>query len=379
MLMLKTNLEIKVVFLPIIIVLGVFLMDSSAFADIRWGLDGGVVTGYDDNVTYVNSNKISDMITRTSLDAGITQESSTDTFDLKTGVTENIYTNHSSLDNLAENLNANYKVDVNPFEHIKALDTFTHSVDPGSLAIAFGRINGNYETYYNNLDLESQTDITEQWSGTFKYVQTNYNYTIPSLSDTALYNPELSTKYDFSSQSQGMLNYDYRRRTFSPGKSADAHTPSAGWRQYLDPTWYVDLLAGADFIKGFGQSLIEPRYAAGLTHDVGQNTRLSLTYNKQYETDQYTQDINNDWYATLNGYHEFTSRLSGDISFFTGQGRYVTSRISDKYIGTNVAFKYAVTDHIDVTLMYTFQDSISNSSIRANTQNTVFAGLTYKY
>jgi len=354
-------------------------LSGVAFAGIKWGFDGGVVTGYDDNITYVNTNRISDMVTRTSLDGGLTQESDNELFDFKTGLTENIYTNHPSLDNLAENLNTDYKLDVTPFEHLTALDTFTHSIDPSNLGSAFGRINGNYGTYYNNLDMESLTDFTEQWSGTFKYLQTNYSYTAQDLSNTVLYNPEISTKYDFSSISEGTLNYDYRRRSFSPGKSSNANTPSAGWRQYLDPKWYVDLLTGVDFIEGFGEKTIEPRYAAGLTHNVDQNTQLTLKYDKQYESDQYTQNILNDWHLSLNAYHEFTARFSGDISVFTGQGKYLISDITENYIGTNISASYAISSHTDITATYSYQDSASNSSIRTNTQNTIFLGLKFKY
>jgi len=368
----------KTLTLAVVAFLGVTLMGGIAFADIKCNWDGGVVTGYDDNVTYAHDDRISDMITKTSLGGGLTQQGPNDTFDLNTLLTENIYTEHSQYDNLAESLNSDYKVDLGPYEHLNATEVYTHSVDP-SLANGFGRINGVYGTYYNNLDLESKTDITEQWSTTVKYIQTNYLYSLSSLSNTTLYNPELSTEYDFSSQSQATLNYDYRLRSFDPGKSAEANTPSAGWRQYLTPQWYVDLLAGADFINGFGEDRVEPRYAAGLTHDLDQNTQLTLKYDKQFETDQYTQNITNDWHLTLNGFHEFTARISGDIALFTGQGKYLISEITEKYIGTSISAKYQMNEHWDLVATYTFEDGASNSANRSNTQDTVYMGVEFKY
>jgi len=369
----------KFIFLAFLTVAASCLWGKLAFADIKWNLDAGVTTGYDDNVTYVNTNRISDMVTRTSVDGGLTQTGKNDVFDFTTGLRENIYTNHSSLDNLAENLGADYTGDLNPYEHLKASDTFSHSVDPSSLQNAFGRINGNYGTYYNNLDLESVRDITEQWKGMFKYIQTNYEFTTQALSNSAGYNPGISTEYDFNSSSQATVSYDYRRRTFSPGGSSDANTPTVGWRQYLNAQWYVDLLEGADFIKGFNDSLIEPRYGAGLTHDVDKNTQLTIRYDKQYEVDAFTQDISNDWHLVLNGFHQFTTRLDGDVAFFTGQGKYFNSGISYKFIGTNVSAKYSLNDHVDLSLTYGIEDSISNSAIRNSYHNSVFAGAKYKF
>jgi hypothetical protein len=368
----------KIIILAIFTIITLSLMNNMAFANVKWNLGGGVATGYDDNITNVNTNQISDMITRTSLGGGLTQEGRNDQFDLKGVLTENIYTNHSSFDNLEENLSADYKGDLNAYEHLKAKDIFTHTDGPSSLENAFGRINGHYGTYYNNLDLESATDITEQWSTTFKYLQTNYLFSSSSLSNSAGYNPEISAKYEFSSKAQVTANYDYRLRTFSPGGSADANTPSVGWRQYLNPLWYTDFLLGVDFINGFGQSLTKPRYAVGLTHDVDQTTNLKLTFNKQYETDPFTQDISNNWHVVLNGNHQFNHRFSGDIAFFLGQGKYVISGISYKFIGTDLTLKYAMNNHLDFVLTYELENSVSNSSIRASTHNTVFAGLTFK-
>ncbi len=355
------------------------LVETCAFADVKWDLGGEVATGYDDNISYVNTNRISDMVTHTSLGSGLTQQGKNDQFDIKAGLIENIYTNHSSYDNLQEDLNADYTGDLNPYEHLKASDIFTHSVDPSSLQNAFGRINGSYGTYYNNLDLESATNITEHWTATLKYMQTNYIFSTQSLSDSAGYNPEISAEYDFSSQSQAKVSYDYRRRDFSPGGSSDANTPTVGWRQYLNTQWYMDVLGGVDFIRGFNEDLIKPRYGAGLTHDLDQNTRLTLKYDKQYETDPYTQDISNDWHLGLNGFHQFNSRINGDVAVFTGQGKYVVSRISNKFIGTNVTLTYAINDHIDFSLTYGLVDSISSSDLRANKHNTVFAGIKYKF
>jgi hypothetical protein len=370
---------IKLIILVIFTTMAFSLMGNIAFADIKWGLDGGVSTGYDDNVTYANTNRISSMVTHTSIDGGFTQEGKNEQFEIKAGLTENIYTSHSSLNNLAENLSAGFTGDLNPYDHIKASEVFSHSVDPSSLENAFGRINGSYGTYYNKLDLGYSHDFTDQWSSFIHYKQTNFVFTPQSLSDSAGYNPGISMKYVLSPMAQATLNYDYRRRTFSPGGNSDANSPTVGWRQYITTQWYVDLLGGADFIKGFGQNLVEPRYAVGLTHELDMNTKFSLRYEKQYETDPYTQDIDNDWRLVLNAFHQFTSRIDGNIDLFSGQGKFVITGISYKFIGTNVVIKYALNDHLDVSLTYGITDSISKSTVRNSIHNTVFLGITYKY
>src|SRR5579862_647548 len=98
----------------------IFIMQTSAFADIKWDLDGELSSGYNDNINYATTNPIGDMVTHATVDGGLTQEGKNETFDLKTALTENIYTDHSSLDNLAESLNADYKTDLTDFEHVQA-------------------------------------------------------------------------------------------------------------------------------------------------------------------------------------------------------------------------------------------------------------------
>jgi hypothetical protein len=375
------TLNLEIMRFRVLILLGVanLFMAGRAFADVKWDLDGGVTTGYDSNITYVNNNPIGDMVTHASLNTGLTQQGKNDVCDLKAGILENIYSNHSTLDNLEENVRGNYVGDLSAYDHIKAGEVFTHSVGSSNLENVFGRINGNYSTYYNKSGLAYTHDFTDQLTSTLKYAQTNYIFSTQSLSDSAGYNPGVSAKYAFSSASQAMVNYDYSRRTFSPGGSSSANTPTIGWRQYLTTQWYVDLLAGVDFITGFGESIIKPRYGVGLTHDVDQNTQLTVQYAKQYETDPFTQDIDNDWHLALNAVHQFTNRIKGDIGLFTGQGKFVISGTSYQFIGTNVSLKYTLNDHIDFTVTYGLQDSISKSAIRNSLHNTVFAGITYKF
>ena len=75
----------------------IFSWDEISFAEFHWDLDSGLSTGYDDNITFVQTNKISDTVSHVFLDGGFTQQGKTHLITLKTKLTENIFAQHPSF------------------------------------------------------------------------------------------------------------------------------------------------------------------------------------------------------------------------------------------------------------------------------------------
>ena len=351
-----------------------------SWANFKWDLGGTVTTSYDDNVTYVKTDRISDVITRASLGGGFTQEGKTYMVDFRGILTENVFARHSSFDNFSQNLSLDARKDLTDYDHLSAKETFRHTEEPYSFEDAFGRTNGRYGSYSNRLNLEYSHEITRQWTAKLKYLQRNDNFTRQGLSDSAGYAPGIETDYVIDSMTRAMLGYDYTRSFFDPGKDASDHTIFCGLRRYLTNQWYVDLKSGIDFINAFDdRNFTKPRYEVGLTHELDQNTQLNVKYVDQYAIGSFSADVFKSWRWVISGVKQLTARLKANIDAFYGKGEYLTNDISDKLSGADLGVQYALSERTSLKVSYLYERTDSNVDSREYTRNMILFGFMFAF
>jgi hypothetical protein len=347
-----------------------------SFADIRWNWEGEVAEIYDDNVTFSKTDKISDEITKLSLMGGFTQESKTSRVELNARLTGNIFAEHPTFNYLSQDITLDAVKELSPYDQISAHEKFNHSEDPVSFENAFGRTNGRYSLYSNNLALEYARQMSQKLTTRLRYTQINNIFTRESLNDSMGFSPELITEYTIDSATITSLGYKYTYWDFESGSDANIHTLYGGLRRFLTRQLYLDIKPGVNFINSFdGRNISKPRFEVGLTDDVDENTSLNLTYIKEYSVTPYFQEIFDNWRLIASAAKELNARLKLTLSAFYGKGRYIGSGISDRLSGANIGLEYALTKRTSVYCKYTYQRSNSNTDTHSYTRNMAMLGI----
>lgn len=351
-------------------------LQGIALADFKWELGSNVSETYDDNITYAHTDRLSDEISKLSLNGGFILQNKNSQAELKTTLTENIYGHHSNLDNLQESLLLNAGYDLSPYDSFKLNESFDHSQEPTTIVDTFGRTSGRYDAYNNRVDLEYDRVINEQWKGSFKYSELDYETSGQHVS-TNEHNPGLGLEYDLDSANQFMFNYDFQDWTHSSGKPTNINILSGGYRHYLTTQLYFDLKPGLSFIDAqSGNRTVKPRYEADLIDDVDQNTQFKIDYVSSYTPIIYSQDNFNNWQWTLSAAKQLTKRINGNVSAFFGKGRYAVSGKTNKLTGANLGVEYDFDEKNSIQLGYLIERNDSNAPNQAYTKNTV--NLQYK-
>lgn len=377
---LKRNWRVFITVLPLI-----FLMSTGGYASYMYnGLDitpnASVQESYDDNITDVKNNPISDSISQLLVGLGIKQEGKTESLSLDTKIEEDLYAQHSTFDNTSEYMNLNYKEDFSHYDQLKVTDVFSHAEQPTSFANAFGSTPGFYYTYQNTVNMAYHHDLSEQLGVNFRYSNEILDFVNNSSSNSTLNTVGTGLEYALDSATILKTDYDYNYRDFYPGPSATENEVSLGLKRYLTPQLYAELRSGADIINSFnGENYVKPLYKASLTNDIDETTQTGISFEKQYTTTGYSQDLFNAWRVSANYVKQLTSRLTATINVFYGNGDYITTPTKEKYTGAAIGVSYQLTKMTKVTLSYTFSQDDSTTQTNTYTKNVVFLGITKEF
>ncbi|MBF0571961.1 MAG: outer membrane beta-barrel protein [Candidatus Omnitrophica bacterium] len=341
---------------------------------------GSIKMAYDDNISYATTNRLSDFVTNLQTGLAILQQGEAHQLSLQTDVIEQIFVDHSNFDNTSEDLKFDYKQDFSEYDHLELKENLTHSYEPTSFEDAFGRSTGRYSTLNNQAGFSYTHNFTGQVSSEVHYVNTVNDYSQNGPVNSILHQAGTKVSYAWDTANIFNATYDYFRRIFAKAPSATINSLLTGARHYFTPQLFADLGAGPDFISSFnGKNYIKPHYMAALTDQVDANNRVSLTFEKQDTTDNYTEDLFNSWRTALNFYKQLSQRLSTFISVFYGQGRYNDLRVHENLTGVQTQLNYAITPKTSLAVGYTYSDSLSNSSNYGYQKNYVYFSVTIKF
>ena len=367
-----------------------FFMSTAGYAydfnGIQINPTASVHEAYDDNVTYVKNNPISDEITHLIGGVDVKQEGKTESFSLSTKIDQELFARNPSFDNTSEYANfmnftdLMFKQDVTDYDQVKVNDSFSHTEDPTSFQNAFGSISGRYSTYHNVFDLAYHHDLAKQIGLNFHYNNDLLAFTTNSINNSDLNAVGAGAEYDLDSLTILKTDYDYKYRDFYPGSSAAENELTAGVKRYVASHVYVDLTSGADIIASYnGQDTVQPLYRVSLINELDENTQTGISFQKEYDTTGYSQQLFNSWRVSANYAKDFTNRLKGACNLFYGEGDYIDSNTNDKYIGASVGAIYELTRHAKLNLNYTFSKDYSSSPNSGYTKDVVDLGIDYEF
>jgi len=349
--------------------------------NLNFDVTGSVTTAYDDNITYVDKNRLEDF--ETNLETGfiLMQQGEKHQINIKGDVTEQIFASHSNLDNTSEDLNLTLQEELTQHDRLALVDILTHSDSPLTFEDAFGRTTGRYSSLNNQNGISYTHDFTKRLSAEMHYGEATTDYSQKNLTNSSFQQVGGTINYTHDSADIFNATYDYIRRSFEHGFNATTNSIAGGIRRYLTRQFYTDLSAGWDIIYNSinGKENIEPHYKAAITDQVDENTNVSLNFEKSDTTNSYTQDLFNSWRTSLNLYRKFSLRLSGNANIFYGQGNYNNLNVSDQLVGMQSQLTYAINKKTNLQLGYQLTDSISNTSTNAFRKNYIYLSVTFLF
>ncbi len=334
---------------------------------------------FDDNISSASSNVKSDFITLLSLALEGIYETKVESLSIKGTVEQKIFAKENDFNTTSEFVNMKFKRELSQFDRLTMDNNFTHADESTSFADEFGRTSGRYDYYKNFCTLGYEHDFTEQLTGKLKYSNEFYDPTIKTVSDSVLNRPGLELAYAFNSQTIASVFYDYSNRAFNPGGTVSIHSTAAGLRQYLNNQIYVDLKAGADFIKTIDdQDTIRPNYSAALTNEINETTKAGISLSKSHTDSFSSSDLFDKWSVSLFLGKELVRRLYLNAAAFTGGGSFATGS-KEKFYGINLGLDFEISKDMKVNTGYTFIRRDSSVTGQDYDKNTVLLGLTINF
>lgn len=343
-------------------------------------LKGALTEVYDDNVTYVNTDEKDDFISTLSVGADAKYEGKTSALDISGNLSRQFFADNNNFDNNSESVSFTFLNEFSKFDRVSIKDSFSHVYEPRSFEDAFGRTGGRYSSYRNSLGLSYSRDITKQFGISARYSNKVDTYSKEDLADSYLNSAGLEAGYTLNSDTNFFASYDFSRRNFHPGTHSTTNTLALSLRQNITKQLYFDGKVGEDFITSYnGKEYAKPLFSASFTNDINQNTSANVTFTKQYSANSYSQDLFD--YRQVSGSlsRRLLERLGCSLSGFYGEGKYVSTVVTDKLSGLSAAFTYDISRDLKGSFFYSFSETKSTVESREYKKNTVSFGLTAQF
>ena len=300
---------------------------------------------YDDNVTYVKENKISDYITKPSVGAAMIYEGKTTSIMVDGNYYHEFYADNSGFDNNGGDVSAELNSELSKFDRISLRDSFSKTYEPRSFEDQFGFIGGRYSSTRNRVDFGYARDVSQHFGLSTRYSNEYNTYSRDDIAKSFLNSGGVEGSYIVSSDLTLFTAYDYSRRDFDEGPHAATNTWTGGFRKFLTKQMYIDASTGVDFVKSYsGKDYTKPFGVISLTDDINDRTNAILLFSKRYNTISYNEDIFDQWQVSASLNNEITQKLKGTVSAFYGRGEYVNSGQVDDLVGSSAALEYEIND-----------------------------------
>ena len=351
-----------------------------AHADVHVHPSVNVSETYDSNINQVHTDPTSDYITKLTFGLAATYEGKLDTMQLNGAVSRNIYASNSAFDNTDESLNLSLNHEFDRFDRMSASENFIHSQDPQTFEDAFGRKQGIYAYYRNDLSLAYTHDFTSQLSVTGTLANELYNDSRAGQPDSVQNTLTLDCSYALSSATSGLLEYSYNKRDYNPGAYISSNSVMAGLRQYLTKQVYIQGMAGEDFVRNYdGKSTTDPVYELSLVDTMTDAVTGTLTLTKSDSATSYSQDTFKNWRFSADLSRQFSERLRLGLNAFYGEGKYTLEGVKETLEGASIRLGYDILRDVTFNLSFSYTNQSSNFTSNQYSREVVTAGVNIKF
>lgn len=335
---------------------------------------------YDNNITQLQEDEISDFRTDLLLGMHVTREEKVRRLDLDATIARQTFFDNNDFDNTASALQLDYVEELTKYDRLTISENFNHSQEPTTLAENFGNINGRYSRYGNRFSLDYSHETSSRFVWHVKYANDYLNNSDKARTDSMMHSIGAGLEKALSSVNTLSADYVFRHKSFEPGASAYENEASANWRHYFTSQIYSDVQSGLNYVHDYeGKDKAYPLYRASVTQDLDEKTRIDASLEKAYSATSYAQDVFNSWRFSANVMRQFLSRVVGNGSLFYGEGKYAETGSETDFQGVSLGMGIEATKNTTVRLSYSYLQQHSSENTGTFDRKTVFLGLITKF
>lgn len=353
---------------------------ASFFEDIDIKPFASLSESYTDNVYLVNDDEIDDFLTSINLGIGLIQEGKTQSLNLVGTLTQELFAKETSLNNLSEDLRLDYKKEFTRYDRIQVTNHFRHADDTQNFETDFGRVNGRYSYFRNNVNIQYSKDLSQHFTLDSSYGNEIYYTSQEGESDSTLHTIGIMLEQILSSQTTFLYGYNLSSRIFDDGADTNTNSIIGGARQYFTSQLFAEAFAYLDIINDFdNRTKTKPQFIVSLTNDFSEDTSASLMFQQSTAANAYSADLFDSWQVALNLNHQLLERLRMGANAFIGEGEYDVSQINDKTLGVSFHFDYDLRENMIARFAYRLSGNNSNEDSRDYKQNKIECNLSLKF
>ncbi len=343
-------------------------------------LRGGVSEVYDDNITFVKTNRLSGFVTRPTIGAVAAYEGKGTVISAAGNYYHEFYADRPAFNNNGGDFTAAIDSELSKFDRITLSDTFTRTYEPRSFEDQFGRTSGRYSSTRNRVNFGYARDVSQHFGLSLRYSNEYNTYSRADIAESFLNTAGVEGAYVLRSDMSFIGAYDFTRRDFDSGADTYTNTLSGGLRKYFTKQLYFDGMGGVDLIKSYsGRSYTKMMAIVSLTDDINDRTRATLSFSKRYDTISYSQDLFDQWRVSAGLIHELFKKLKGVLSAFYGRGEYTGTGVVNKLMGSSVGLTYDINDIWKASAGYSFSREALTGAAGGYRKNTVTIGFTAEF
>lgn len=376
---------------------GFFLMGISANAYViefpsYYGLDlkfsGTVTESYSNNIAFANDNedKQEGFLTMLSLGLDVGYTGKKRSFELSGKMQRQLFLGEKGVKIPYENLTLSFQNSFSDYDKISVVDTFAHAWIPYTFEEEFGRFTGRLDQQTNAFTVNYTKDISKELSINTGYTNRLSWTKSSSLTDTTQNNLNFITTYYYSELTNYSLSYSYTDSESENGRGVSNHKVFAGIERYLTKYLYVNATAGINASTIGETRYINENYSISFGNElmIDDRTTGTIDYRRTVDVLKDRDDIFNNWRATLELKRDILEDVTGNVSFFYGQGEYLSSGDKDELLGASTLLDYIIWEGKKGQMMsgrlgYTYSQLDSNVNSRGYTRSSVDLGILARF
>ena len=342
-------------------------------------INGGVIETYDDNINFAHEDKQADFITGLGLSIGVKYKGRRRSLDLTGNINQRFHAKVRDTKSSSENLTLNFKNEFSERDRLSLKDTFSHTHTAASFEEEFLTIRGRRERFNNSFNLNYSRDISEHFTAIARY--TNGLNKITEVegdqSDSYANKAGLELDYLYSVATTFLVSYAFATTSYKNSGNNSTHTIATGMRKYLTRRLYLDGKVGIDFITSINnKKTVKNAIEVSLTDEIDENTVAKLAFMRRDSTTSDTGDIFSNWRIIGSLKKQLSERFNSSFSGFYGQGKTVSTGITNKFLGASGAISYEFTEHLAGDFSYAYSIFDSSDETGGYNRSTASIGLT---
>lgn len=337
---------------------------------------------FDDNITFSKENLTNDFITDIGFVFGVNYEGKRRYLSLTGNIINHTFAENSAFNNISEDVNFIFSHEFSEYDRISLSNSFSHTEAPlfsseDFYVDQFGRPNGRWDYFKNRLNFYYSRDINKQLSASFRYANTLDLYSGIDIPGSFSNKPGISANYSFTPSTSFSLSYDYLDVQFDNEMDAAEHAIALGVTQNITKRLSFSMGTGRDFINSFDiENFAKQNYSASISYEKDINTRVSISFYKDYAVTPFVPDIFEQWNSTLSLSREISERINYNLSTFYGKGEYIIGNYEQTLMGATSTFSYAIYKNLFGSFTYSYIKSDYDIDTLGYSKNTFYLGLT---